>query len=192
MNRLLPAVALLATAIPFQAHASGDYEYPYSGIGGGTASLADACDDQGSGCDDEATAFRVYSGARLLSNFGVEVGYTQSEDFELNDTSGTELSLRGLDVTGLVHLALGSRADVFAKAGGFFWDSELEDGSATVDETGVSLRTGVGAQIGVTEHLYIRADYDYIPNVDYSNGAMGGTLPEDDLSLISGSIQYHF
>ena len=39
-----------------------------------------------------------------------------------------------------------------------------------------------------TENLYIRADYDYIPNVDYSNGA----LDEDDLSLISGSIQYHF
>ncbi|WP_295717866.1 porin family protein [uncultured Halovibrio sp.] len=188
MNRLLPAVALLATAVPFQANASGDYEYPYSGIGGGMASLADACDNQGSDCDDGTTAFRVYSGARLLSNFGVEVGYTQSQDFELNDTTDTELSLHGLDVTGLVHLPLGNRMDVFAKAGGFFWDSELDIATATVDNTGISLRTGVGAQVGITEHLYIRADYDYVPNVDYSDGA----LDEDDLSLITGSIQYHF
>ncbi|WP_077530455.1 porin family protein [Vreelandella utahensis] len=187
MNRLLPAVALLATAVSLQAHASGDYEYPYSGIGGGMASLADACDNLGSSCDDEATAFRIYSGARLLSNFGVEVGYTQSQEFELDDTSGTDLSLRGLDVTGLVHLPIGGRADVFLKAGGFFWDSEFE-GPSSAEENGISLRTGVGAQLGITEHLYIRADYDYVPNVDYSNGA----LDEDDLSLISGSVQYHF
>ena len=187
MNRLLPAVAVLATAVSVQAHASGDYEYPYSGISGGMASLADACDNLGSGCDDGATAFRVYSGARLLSNFGVEVGYTQTGDFELNDATGMELSLRGLDVTGLVHLPLGNRMDVFAKAGGFYWDSELE-GPFPAEETGVSLRTGVGAQIGITEHLYLRADYDYVPNVDYGNGA----LDEDDLSLITGSVQYNF
>ena len=191
MNRFLPAAALLATAVSFQAHASGDYEYPYSGIGGGTASLADACDDLGSSCDDGTSFFRVYSGARLLSNFGVEVGYTQSGDFELIDATDTELSLRGLDVTGLVHLPLGDRVDFFAKVGGFVWDSELE-GLTPAEENGISPKTGVGAQIGLSEHLYLRADYDYIPNVDYSDGAMAGALPEDDLSLISGSIQYHF
>jgi opacity protein-like surface antigen len=191
MNRLLPAVALLATAVPFQANASGDYEYPYSGIGGGMASLADACDDLSSSCDDETSFFRVYSGARLLSNFGVEVGYTQSGNVDLIDANETELSLRGLDVTGLVHLPLGDRIDFFAKIGGFVWDSELE-GPTPAEENGISPKTGIGAQIGLTENLYIRADYDYIPNVDYSDGAMGGTLPEDDLSLISGSIQYHF
>ncbi|MFO7787529.1 MAG: porin family protein [Halospina sp.] len=188
MNRLLPAVALLATAVPFQAHASGDYEYPYSGIGGGTVSLADTCDGAGSICDDETSFFRVYSGARLLSNFGMEVGYTQTQDFELINTSQVpdlDLSLRGLDVTGLIHLPVSSRFDVFAKAGGFFWEGEADvTGIGSSDETGSDFRTGVGAQMGITEHLYIRADYDYIPNVDY-----GG---EDDLSLISGSIQYHF
>ncbi|PAU77859.1 hypothetical protein CK501_14310 [Halovibrio salipaludis] len=188
MNRLLPAVALLATAVPFQANASGDYEYPYSGIGGGMASLADTCDGAGSTCDDETSFFRVYSGARLLSNFGVEVGYTQTQDFELINAPGVpdlDLSLRGLDVTGLIHLPLNSRFDVFAKVGGFFWEGEADlAGVGSSDETGSDFRTGLGAQLGLTEHIYIRADYDYIPNVDYSG--------EDDLSLISGSIQYHF
>ena len=104
MNRLIPAVALLATAIPFQAQAGNDYEYPYSGVSGGIATLSDTCDNVSSSCDDQTSFFRVYSGARLLSNFGVEVGYTQSQDFELGPD--TELSTSGLDVTGLVHLPL--------------------------------------------------------------------------------------
>ena len=188
MNRLLPAVALIATALPLQAQASGDYEYPYSGVSGGLASLSDACDNSGSSCDDETSFFRVYSGARLLSNFGVEVGYTQSQDFELADSPSTDLSLQGLDVTGLVHMPLAERIDVFAKLGGLFWNSELDAGSASADESGFSVRTGVGAQMGVTDNLFLRADFDYIPNVDYGSA----TSSDDDLSLISASIQYHF
>lgn len=184
MNRLLPAVALLATAIPFQAQASDDYEYPYSGVSGGIATLADTCDNFGSDCDDQTSFFRVYSGARLLSNFGVEVGYTQSQDFEL--ASDTDLSTRALDVTGLVHMPLGGRIDVFGKLGGFFWGTERDGPGAASDESGADIRTGVGAQFGVTENLYLRADLDYVP--DFGNGATG----EDDLSLISGSIQYNF
>lgn len=188
MNRLLPAVALIATALPMQAQASGDYEYPYSGVSGGLASLSDTCDNYSSGCDDGAGFFRVYSGARLLSNFGVEVGYTQTQDFELADSPSTDLSLQGLDITGLVHMPLAERIDVFAKVGGLFWNSELAGAGASADESGFSVRTGVGAQMGVTDNLFLRADLDYIPNVDYASSA----LSDDDLGLISGSIQYHF
>lgn len=188
MNRLLPAIALIATALPLQAQTNGDYEYPYSGVSGGLASLSDACDNRGSSCDDEASFFRVYSGARLLSNFGVEVGYTQSQDFELADSPSTDLSLQGLDITGLVHLPLAERIDVFAKVGGLFWNSELNASGGSADESGFSVRTGVGAQMGVTDNLYLRADFDYIPGVDYGSA----TSSDDDLGLISGSIQYHF
>lgn len=185
MNRLLPAVALLAATLPFQVQASDSYEYPYSGVSGGLANLSDVCDNAGSSCDDEASFFRIYSGARLLSNFGMEVGYMQTQDFELG--SKTDLSTEGLDVTGLVHLPMGSRIDVFAKIGGLVWNTEVDaPGGSTADESGADIRTGVGAQLGVTSNLYLRADLDYVP--DFGNSATG----ENDLSLFSGSIQYHF
>ncbi|NIP74306.1 MAG: hypothetical protein GWO16_15450, partial [Gammaproteobacteria bacterium] len=71
----------------------------------------------------------------------------------------TDLTTSGVDVTGLVHLPLGSRMDLFAKIGGLFWNTELDapSGSAA-DESGADIRTGVGAQFGVTENLYLRAD----------------------------------
>lgn len=185
MNRLLPAVALFATAIPFQAQAD-DYEYPYSGVSGGTATLADVCDNAGSGCDDQTTFFRVYSGARLLSNFGMEVGYTQSQDFELSDQPRLDVSTRALDVTGLVHLPLGGSIDVFGKLGGFFWNTEADISGVSGDESGQDVRTGVGAQLGVTDNLYLRADLDYVPNFANSND------DDDNLTLFSGSVQYHF
>lgn len=185
MNRLTPAVALLATAVPFLAQANDNYEYPYSGVSGGIATLSDTCDNYSSSCDDQTSFLRVYSGARLLPNFGVEVGYMQSQDFELGPN--TDLSTSGLDVTGLVHLPLSGSIDVFGKIGGFFWNTELDaSGGSSADESGADIRTGVGAQLGVTDHLYLRADLDYIP--DFGNSVTG----EDDLSQISGSIQYHF
>ena len=87
----------------------------------------------------------------------------------------------------LAQFPLGSRIDLFAKAGGFFWDYEFETlvGDSN-DSTGGNFMYGAGIRIGITEEIFLRADYDLVP--DLGNSEIG----ENDVDMVSGSIEYHF
>ena len=203
MNRILSGLAMATALCSFQVAAAGDYEYAYTGLSGGIAELSDLCTNLPADCDDNALAYRLYSGARLLPNFGVEIGYTLMDDFGIN---GYSVEPEGLDVTTLYHIPMGSRLDLFAKAGGFFWDTAVDTNEATlnnnanlsqndVDElisrdgvaSGVDLRTGLGLRFGITSWMSLRADYDFIP--DFGNKDIGGT---DDLHIVSGAVEFNF
>ena len=96
--------------------------------------------------------------------------------------------------------------DLFAKAGGFFWDTTIDASETTlnnngnlsqteVDEltsrdgvaSGVDLRTGLGLRFSITRSMSVRADYDFIP--DFGNKDLGGS---DDLHILSGAIEFNF
>lgn len=179
MNRILPGLAMATTLCSFQVAAADTYEYPYTGIAGGSAEITDLCDGLGSPCDDSATFYRVYSGARLLPFFGFEVGYTHIDDM---GTSATNVSPRGVDLTTLLHLPMGSRMDVFGKAGAFFWDTEVGNN----DEQGTDFQVGAGIRFGITESISLRADYDYIP--EFGNSTIGS----NEMQKISGAVEFHF
>jgi len=179
MNRILPGLAMATALCSFQVAAADNYEYPYTGVAGGSAEIADLCDGQGSGCDDSATFYRVYSGARLLPFFGFEVGYTHIDDM---GTSADTVSPRGIDLTTLFHLPMGNRMDIFAKAGAFFWDTEVSG----TDEQGTDFQTGVGVRFGITESISLRADYNYVP--EFGNSTIGS----EEMQKISGAVEFHF
>ena len=179
MNRILPGLAMATALCSFQVSAADTYEYPYTGIGGGSVEIADLCDGLGSGCDDSATFYRVYSGARLLPFFGMEVGYMHSDDM---GSSAFNVKPRGIDLTTLFHLPMGSRMDVYAKAGAFFWDTEF----GGTDEQGTDFQTGVGIRFGVTDSISLRADYDYVP--EFGNSTVGS----NEMQKISGAVEFHF
>lgn len=203
MNRILPGLAMAMAMCSFQVSAANDYEYAYTGLSGGVASFSDLCSNVPADCDDSALAYRLYTGARLLPSFGVEVGYTLMDDFGV---SGYSVEPEGLDVTALYHIPMGSRLDLYAKAGGFFWDTTVNTNEATlnnnanlsqddVDEltsrdgvaSGIDLRTGLGLRFGITSSISLRADYDFVP--DFGNNDLGGT---DDLHIMSGAVEFHF
>lgn len=207
MNRLLPAVALLATAIPFQAQAN-DYEYPYSGVSYGNLGIDDTCEDlrqdfqaaannnfpgASLSCDDSPAFYRVYSGARLTPHFGFEVGYRHSEKADLGVSSNgqnvkiADASIRGIDLAALAQFPLGNRIDLFAKAGGFFWDYDFESSAlGSNDASGNNFMYGAGIRFGITDNIFLRADYDIVP--DLGNSEIG----ENDVDMVSGSLEYHF
>lgn len=179
MNRFLPGLAMATALCSFQVAAADNYEYPYTGVAGGSTELTDLCDGLGSGCDDSATFYRVYSGARLLPFFGFEVGYSHTDDM---GTSATNVRPRGIDLTTLFHVPMGNRLDLFAKAGAFFWDTEVGD----TDDQGSDLQVGAGIRFGITESISLRADYDYLP--EFGNSTIG----TEEMQRLSGAVEFHF
>lgn len=183
MNKFLPALALAAVAMPFQTASANDFEYPYVGVGGGVAEFSDLCGDF-SNCDDDANFYRIYSGARLLPNFGSEVGYNHARTF---GTDGFEIRPKAIDITGNFYMPAGQRFDAFLKAGGYLWRVRVEEGAERRNEHGIDFKTGAGVRFGVTEMISIRGDYTFIPN--FGSSDIGGT---EHLHKVSGSLQLHF
>ncbi|TDT43417.1 OmpA family protein [Halospina denitrificans] len=181
MNRILPGLAMATALCSFQVAAADNYEYPYTGISGGSAELTELCDGagSGSGCDDSANFYRIYSGARLLPAFGFEVGYTHTDNMGI---STVPVRPRGIDLTTLFHLPMGNRLDVFAKAGAFFWDMEV----GNTNDQGSDVQVGAGIRFGVTESISLRADYDYIPEIEVLGFDVG------EMQKISGAVEFHF
>ena len=213
MNKFLPALALAAVALPFQTALANDFEYPYVGVSYGQGELSDFCDgldgisdntDDVLACssDDDANFFRIYSGARLLPNFGSEVGYTRTQRFGVSEYNQ---QMQSIDVTGNFFIPFGQRADVFVKAGVLAWrvrtdadEAGLIDQGLSADsignlvardgtEHGFDFTTGLGARFGLTDLISLRADYTYIPNFGSSDIGL-----EEDLHKVSAGLQLHF
>ncbi|TVP60687.1 MAG: hypothetical protein EA349_01040, partial [Halomonadaceae bacterium] len=146
------AFAVIAAFSASQAVANDSYEYPYVGISGGVAELDGYCDNVASSCDDDNTFYRIFSGARLLPNFGSEVGYTHISRF--GGVDNQRLRPQALDIVGNLYLPLGQHLDLYAKAGAFIWRAEITDNLGdSSSETGVDFKTGVGARIGLGQTL---------------------------------------
>ncbi|MDX1589462.1 MAG: outer membrane beta-barrel protein [Oleiphilaceae bacterium] len=181
----LLALAVAAFMAP-QAMADDPYEHPYVGISGGQSELDEACDGVSGDCDDTNTFYRIYSGARLLPNFGTEVGYTHNRRFGSLTTQ--RVRPKALDVVGNAFLPLGENVDLYAKAGAFLWRARVETPSGNSrSEDGVDFKTGVGLRLGFGHSISVRFDFDYIP--DFGSSELG---VETDLTYISGGLQFGF
>jgi|GEM_PF-4844644 len=189
MKKFAPALAVAILAVSSQQAVANDrYEYPYVGVSGGVAELDDFCKDLNDNtipsCDDDATFYRIFSGARLLKHFGSEVGYTHTRWF---GTDEAKIRPQALDVTGNFYFPLGDNVDIYAKAGGFLWRTKIREGLAEGSEEGIDFKTGIGARIGFGKTVSIRADFDWIP--EFGNSSIKGTT---DLYFVSAGLQFGF
>lgn len=181
----LLALAMVAFIAP-QAMADDLYEHPYVGITGGQSELDGACDGAAGDCDDSNTFFRIYSGARLLPNFGSEVGYTHNRRF--GSTTGDRVRPQGLDVVGNAFLPLGQNLDLYAKAGAFLWRARVDEANGdSRTEDGIDFKTGVGIRLGMGHTFSVRADFDFIP--EFGSSDLG---TEADLFYVGAGLQFGF
>lgn len=159
---------------------------PYVGFGYGQYRLEFDTGVDDDEFDDEQDAWKIYLGTQLTEAFGAEItGY----DFSGGRDSSLESDLEGASIAALFHAPLfEDRFSLFAKVGWFWWEADVEttvpgDPILSEDFDGNDLFFGVGAQLGLTDTLKLRLEYDRFE------------LDEDinpELDYASASIQFHF
>ena len=179
--RLLAAGTILAAAlVSAPAFAGGDSGF-YLGAGVGESSVGDvSIDGDDINFDGNDTSFKAIVGYNFgiipLIDLGVEAEYV---DFGNPEDGGVDVNASAIAAFGLAGVNLGP-VGLFAKVGGFNWDADISDGSASASADGTDPAYGVGVRFHIAS-FQLRAEYEYF-DVDVA----------DNVNLLSASLLYTF
>jgi OOP family OmpA-OmpF porin len=151
--------------------------------------------DTGSG-----TQWRLQGGYRFNPYVALEAGYIDfgQADYTATYSGGSaqgSVKAGGVDVAALVSLPVGDSFSVFGKVGAVAAkvESSLSAGapaslaSGDASENVVRPLLGVGALYKLSEHVDLRADYDYVSGLGKSD-----TTGKLDASMVSLGLAYTF
>ena len=173
------ALLLLATLLSVPAAAqTGDTGFV--GAAFGKAKSRIDC-PPGDSCDDNANAWKLFAGGRFDENFGGEVSFVQTRDFER--AASDHLSTRAVNFGILAGLPLPRNSFVFAKAGVLL--GHVEIGAVSQDGWGPSF--GLGGLVGVTRNLALRLDWDR-----YGFKMPSGGGERENVDMLTVGAQYVF
>ena len=178
------AAALLST----QALAADGAGF-YLGAGVGQSKAKDACTGlAGTGitCDDKGTAFSIFGGYQVNTNFGVELGYTDLGKATASGFGATaSFEAKGFELVGVGTYPINPQFDVYGKLGFFRWDLDFSasgpGGSLSQSESGTDLTFGFGVQYIFTENFGIRVQWQRYN--DIGNKATTGASDVDVIGV---------
>jgi OOP family OmpA-OmpF porin len=164
----------------------------------------------GTTLDDSDTGWKAYLGYRFNRFFALEGGYADLGEASFNTTivaapppfgaftpfpiHGTATA-EGALLSAVLHLPLSERFSLFAKAGVFQWDAEFKE---TIPGTGITRVSrseketdpayGLGAELGITEALRARLEFEQFKDVGKGIGGREGA----DIDYYSAGIVFGF
>lgn len=146
----------------------------FVGMGIGSATIDDTATIGGTqmSVDDDDMGWKFYGGMLITDNFGFEAGWTDLGDMNQN---GVDVETEGFTVAGLASLPLGEAFSVYAKAGVFFWDQDVN----TVNFDGQDLMYGLGVRMRFMEQFHVRLEWERFD-----------TKFETDMISVTGGIQF--
>ena len=165
MTRATPRLVLLgAIAFAGAAHA----QQSSLGFAGGIATFDEFCDAAGGpgvSCDEQAFGLKGFIGGDATEHLRFEAFYTYSGEFEASDGSAdVTVDASGIGVALMPMVAASDRVDLFARAGFWLWDAEVEAASGGLSATDTADGTdpvlGLGGRIGVNERTSIRVEWE--------------------------------
>ncbi len=185
---LLGIAAIAAPSIGLaQARDAG----AYIGASFGQATADDFCDAPSvftvGGCDDEASAWKLFGGYQVNRNFALELSYIKTDDFSIQLSRGGVTANATVDATAYGIAALGmwpatERFALFGKLGIIRTDAEgrASIGAASVDvgEDETGLHYGIGVLFHFTPNLGLRGEWE--------------KADKGEFSLLSVGLQYRF
>ncbi|OFE12584.1 hypothetical protein PHACT_05075 [Pseudohongiella acticola] len=158
---------------------------PYVGGALGLVSVDD------SEFDDDNNAAQLFAGWQLNPYFGIEGGYT---DFGEAGGDLAESEIDGYSLAATGRLPLTDSFALIAKAGRFWWDSDVRVGPFSESFSGSELTYGVGAQFSITESLDLRVAYDRL-DVDLGEdeiGPIAGGDFDSKVDVLSAGLKFTF
>jgi len=164
-----------------------EYTGFYAGAGYGFVSV------DGSDFDDDDTAPQVYAGIQFTPYLGVEAGYMDfgkaRGDVLRMEADGYSLALTG-------RLPVTERVALYAKAGQFWWDSDVRVRNTGFGESfsGRDLTYGVGLSFAITPVLDFRLSYDRL-DLDLDRDEIGPLAHgnfESDVDVLAAGLTFKF
>lgn len=161
----------------------------YVGAGVGQSKAKDACTGlAGTGitCDDKDTAFSIFGGYQVNTNFGVELGYTDLGKVTASGFGVTaSIEAKGLELVGVGTYPINPQFDVYGKLGLFRWDLDASasgpGGSISQSESGTDLTFGFGVKYNFTQNFGMRVQWQQYK--DIGNEATTGTSDVDVIGI---------
>ncbi len=135
----------------------------YVGINAGQARLDNMPCSPFYNCDDTSNrAYKVYTGGMFNDNFGMELSYFNTGNF---DRSGGRARAHGANLSLVVQAPLGDMAAVYAKLGGTYaWTKAsvgpLAVGSPSGEHSGAGVAYGVGVRLNATRNWAFVLEWD--------------------------------
>jgi OOP family OmpA-OmpF porin len=182
MNRLkthllLPvSAAFLGLSTLSHADTEEAYSGGYLGIRGGYSFNQRSCTSDHIKCDKEDSAYGVFAGYDFSPNWALEASYN-----DIGDSKGVypnavlDGELREADLALKFTYPAYTKARLFGKAGGAYWEGEVSGITPKLEDSGWRPMASVGLEVSLSKHLIARLEYQYIDNV--GNSAMGYTNP---------------
>ena len=165
--------------------------------------------------DDSSLGWKLFAGYNFNQYFGAEFAYVDLDEVKAGgkadikgslrgDNFSTEVSgelsgeINGFTFAGVGRYPVTDQLDIFAKAGGFYWDIDLKAkfsssgdlGSVPFSrsDSGISYVFGLGIEYSITENLSLRAEWErYGYDFDKNNIRTDG-----DVDFFSAGVVYAF
>jgi OOP family OmpA-OmpF porin len=134
----------------------------YVGVGVGQFNV-----DSGDDYDADDNVLKVFGGYRFNPYFALEVDFI---DLGSPEDRGVKTEVNGFAPYAIGTLPLGP-VELFARAGLYFYDVDLEVGTASSRDSSSDLVWGVGAGMTFFDHLHVRLEYEFfeIEDTDDAN-----------------------
>jgi OOP family OmpA-OmpF porin len=168
----------------------------YAGISVGQAEVSDYCDGVSIECDDSALTGRIYAGGFFDEYLAFEGGYRFVDDTTIeNNTASIDVGYHMFDGSLLVFTPALGPVRLFAKVGAQYWRQEGKFtingvGSASDEESGVSVRTGAGATIDITDTFGVRLEWDYLTDIGDDSSSLQNL--KSDVHVFSAGPEFRF
>jgi hypothetical protein len=155
--RGIPAVCLVIGALGAASAAMAKDEGLYVGGSVGSVSFEeDISDLEDIEFDENDFAFKIFAGYQFNEVFAIEGGYV---DFGSPSNDDISVDSYGLDAFGVFGIPIGPIRG-FAKAGGVWWDSDIDAFDFDESDDGVDLAAGLGLEIELGS-FGVRGEVEY-------------------------------
>lgn len=189
------------TGLPALAQDSGWY----AGASAGWSTARDYCPNAipvGSSCDDSGGAYSVFGGYQFIKYLGIELGYV---DLGKVGASAPALGIsetikaRGFELSGVGTLPIGSRFELYAKAGLYVLDVDYAcSGSgctsiSSLSETASDFTYGVGAIVSFSKNIGLRVQYQRYQDVGFDTTIGSVAIKaKDDVDAFTLGLMFRF
>lgn len=173
--------------------------------------IDDSFTASGTALDKTDTGWKAYFGYRFNRIFALEGGYADLGEASFTTTIvnapppynvETPFPIRatataeGIQLSGALHLPLTDRSSLFAKAGVFRWQADFNEERTLAAGIELVSRTeketdavyGVGAELGFTDDLRLRVEFERFMDVGKGIGGREG----QDIDYFSAGIVFGF
>src|SRR5690606_9524232 len=138
---------------------------PYIGVGWGEYKFEFDSDVFDSSFDDNQDVWRLFGGVEFNEALALEISAYKFDD---SGSDGLRADLEGASLAAVFSAPLHDRFSLFATVGWFWWEADIDEASPVTpgapplreDFNGDDVFFGAGLNVGLTEALELRVEYD--------------------------------